>query len=74
MYGMKVHQAVVSNKDKESGITIHYVNEVYDDGKIIFQAKCDVDASDTPEDVAQKIHKLEYQYFPKIVENVLEKI
>lgn len=74
MYGMKVHQAVVANKDKESGITIHYVNEVYDDGKIIFQAKCDVGTSDTPEDVAQKIHKLEYQYFPKIIENVLEEI
>lgn len=74
MYGMKVHQAVVDNKEKESGISIHYVNEEYDDGKIIFQAKCVVDAGDTAEDVAQKIHKLEYRYFPEVIAKVLRDI
>jgi len=74
MYGMKVHEAVVANKEKESGITIHYVNEVYDDGKIIFQSKCDISPSDSPEDVAQKIHALEYRYFPEIIEKVVMEI
>lgn len=74
MYGMKVHESVVKNKEKESGITIHYVNEIYDDGRIIFQAKCAVDAADTPEDIASKIHKLEYQYFPVVIEKVLHEI
>lgn len=71
MYGMKVHSAVVENKDPESGITIHFVNEVYDDGEIIFQAKCPVDGADTPEMVAAKVHQLEYKYFPAIIEKVL---
>ncbi len=71
MYGMHVHKAVVENKEKESGITIHFVNEKYDDGKVIFQAKCDVNGDDTPEMVAKKIHKLEHKYFPKIIESVL---
>lgn len=68
MYGMHVHNAVVSNKEQESGITIHYVNEHYDEGEVIFQAKTQVLSTDTPEDVAGKIHELEYEYFPKIVE------
>ena len=71
MYGMKVHQAVVENKDTESGISIHYVNEKYDDGEIIFQAKCPVILSDKPEDVAIKVHELEYKYFPEVIEKVL---
>lgn len=71
MYGMKVHQAVVDNKEIESGITIHLVNEKYDDGKILFQAKCPVLPSDTPEKVAEKVHELEYKYFPEIIEKVL---
>ena len=71
MYGMNVHKAVVENKETESGISIHYVNEEYDDGKLIFQAKCTVISSDTPEDVAQKVHELEYEHFPKIIEKVL---
>lgn len=70
MYGMKVHEAVVSNKEKETGISIHYVNKDYDKGSIIFQAKCDVSPSDTPEDVAKKVHELEYLHFPRIVEQV----
>lgn len=71
MYGSKVHQAVVDNKEKESGITIHYVNEKYDDGQIIFQAKCDVLPSDTADDVAKKVHDLEYEHFPKVIDNLL---
>jgi phosphoribosylglycinamide formyltransferase-1 len=71
MYGMKVHQAVVDNKDTESGISIHFVNEKYDEGEIIFQAKCPILASDTPEDVALKVHGLEYKHFPEVIEKVL---
>lgn len=71
MYGMNVHKAVVENKDAESGISIHFVNEKYDEGKIIFQAKCTLTPFDTPEEVAQKVHELEYRYFPKIIEKVV---
>jgi len=71
MYGMKVHEAVVRNKEKESGITIHFVNEKYDEGAVIFQARCEIDNNDTPEGVASKVHQLEYQYFPKIIFKVL---
>ncbi|MCB0461918.1 MAG: phosphoribosylglycinamide formyltransferase [Flavobacteriaceae bacterium] len=71
MYGIHVHQAVVDNKENESGITIHYVNENYDEGAIIFQAKCDVLASDTAEDVAAKIHELEMKHFPEVVNSLL---
>jgi phosphoribosylglycinamide formyltransferase-1 len=71
MYGMNVHQAVVENKEKESGITIHFVNENYDEGQIIFQAKIEVTGKDTPDDVASKIHKLEYANFPKVIEEVV---
>lgn len=68
MYGMKVHEAVIANNETESGITIHLVNEKYDEGKVIFQASCDVTKKDTPESLAQKIHKLEYAHFPSIIE------
>ncbi|WP_299115670.1 phosphoribosylglycinamide formyltransferase [uncultured Winogradskyella sp.] len=71
MYGMHVHKAVVTNKETETGITIHYVNENYDEGAIIFQAKCEVETSDTAEDVAAKIHKLEMEHFPKVVDKLL---
>ncbi len=71
MYGDKVHKAVVENGEKESGITIHYVNENYDEGDIIFQAKCNVLPEDTPDDVASKVHALEYEHFPKVIENLL---
>ncbi|MDO9154155.1 MAG: phosphoribosylglycinamide formyltransferase [Paludibacter sp.] len=70
MYGDKVHQAVVDAHDKETGITIHYVNENYDEGNIIFQAKCSVLPTDTPEMVALKVHALEYEYYPKIIEKI----
>ncbi|WMI66787.1 phosphoribosylglycinamide formyltransferase [Aestuariibaculum sp. YM273] len=72
MYGMNVHKAVVDNKETETGITIHYVNENYDEGAIIFQAKCDVTPTDTAEDVAAKIHELEMEHFPKVVEDLLK--
>jgi len=72
MYGMKVHEAVVANGEKESGITIHYVNERYDEGAIIAQYKCEVLPSDSPEDVAQKVHELEYEYFPGVIERVIK--
>jgi phosphoribosylglycinamide formyltransferase-1 len=71
MYGMNVHQAVVDNKDIESGISIHFVNEKYDDGEIIFQAKCAVLPTDSCEDIAIKVHQLEYKYFPEVIEKVL---
>ena len=72
MYGTNVHKAVVENKETETGITIHYVNENYDEGAIIFQAKCKVEASDSAEDVATKIHKLEMEHFPKVVDDLLK--
>ncbi|WP_304142178.1 phosphoribosylglycinamide formyltransferase [Mesoflavibacter zeaxanthinifaciens] len=71
MYGMNVHKAVVENKETETGITIHYVNENYDEGAIIFQAKCKIEASDSAEDVAKKIHKLEMEHFPKVIDRLL---
>ena len=67
MYGSHVHEAVVAAKEKESGITIHYVNENYDEGQIIFQAKCEVLPTDTPDDVAEKVHALEYMFYPEII-------
>ncbi len=72
MYGNNVHKQVVKNNEKQSGITIHYVNEKYDEGKIIFQAFCDLSADDKPEDVANKVHKLEYLHYPKIIESILQ--
>jgi phosphoribosylglycinamide formyltransferase-1 len=71
MYGMNVHEAVIANKDKESGITIHFVNEEYDKGRIILQAKCAIGTNDTAEDLAKKVHALEYEYFPKAIEKLL---
>ena len=71
MYGSRVHEAVINAGDKESGITIHYVNEKYDEGEIVFQAKCKVEKNDSPESLAKKIHLLEYEYYPKIIEKVV---
>lgn len=71
MYGMHVHEAVIENKESKSGITIHYVNEKYDEGAIIFQAETPVFENDTPESLAERIHKLEYEYFPQIVEKIV---
>ncbi|WP_339611450.1 formyltransferase family protein, partial [uncultured Xanthomarina sp.] len=72
MYGNHVHEAIVNNKETETGITIHYVNEHYDAGAIIFQAKCKVLPTDTAQHVAANIHKLEMEHFPKVVEKLLK--
>ena len=74
MYGMHVHNAVFENKETETGITIHFVNKNYDEGAIIFQAKAKLDENDTPTSIASKIHKLEQQYFPRIIEQVILQI
>ena len=71
MYGDRVHEAVVAAGEKESGITIHYINEHYDEGNTIFQATCPVLSTDSPDDVAKKVHALEYEHFPQIIEQVL---
>ncbi|MFC4220768.1 phosphoribosylglycinamide formyltransferase [Flagellimonas marina] len=71
MYGAKVHQAVKENAEKETGITIHYVNENYDEGAIIFQAKTAVEPSDDADKIADKVHQLEYEHFPKVIEKLL---
>lgn len=74
MYGMRVHEAVVANQEKESGITIHYVNEQYDEGKIIFQKSCPVTPEDSPNEVAKKVQVLEHQHFPEVVEQLVKKL
>lgn len=71
MYGDRVHEAVIASGDKFSGITIHYIDEHYDSGSIIFQAKCEVLPTDTPLDLAARIHTLEYKYFPKVIEETI---
>jgi len=71
MYGKFVHRAVIDNKETESGITIHYVDEVYDHGKIIFQTTCPVLENDTPASIALRISALEHAYYPKIIEQLL---
>jgi phosphoribosylglycinamide formyltransferase-1 len=71
MYGMRVHEAVKAACETETGITIHYVNERYDEGDAIFQAKCEVTPDDTPEGIAQKIHALEHRHFPVVIEKLL---
>jgi phosphoribosylglycinamide formyltransferase-1 len=71
MYGMHIHKAVVENNEKETGITIHYVNENYDEGNIIFQQSVVLTETDTPDDVAAKIHTLEQKHFPEEIEKLL---
>lgn len=73
MYGDRVHRAVVENGERESGITIHHVNEVYDSGDTIAQFRVAVDPSDTAESLAAKIHELEYRHFPEVIESELRK-
>lgn len=72
MYGMHIHRAIVNNKEKETGISIHYVNENYDEGGIIFQTNVALTEEDTPETVAEKIHELEQKHFPEIIHKILE--
>lgn len=71
MYGKHVHKAVIDGNEKESGISIHYVNEKYDEGKIISQHKCEITQAETVESLAKKIHQLEYEFFPKVIEQIL---
>ena len=71
MYGENVHKAVIYNKEQESGITIHYINDKYDEGDIIFQKKCPVFEHDTVATLAKRVHLLEYEYFPKVVQDIL---
>ena len=72
MYGSHVHKAVLLNKDRESGITIHYVNEEYDKGEVILQASCDVMENDTLESLSFKIRQLEFEFLPKAIEKLLD--
>jgi phosphoribosylglycinamide formyltransferase-1 len=72
MYGMKVHEAVIASGDRQSGITIHQVNEHYDEGDIIFQATCQVQPGDTAEILAAEIHELEYEHFPRVIDRILK--
>ena len=71
MYGLHIHKAVKQNNEDETGITIHYVNENYDEGAIIFQAKTELNTQDTPETILEKIHILEQRHFPKVIEEVI---
>jgi phosphoribosylglycinamide formyltransferase 1 len=72
MYGMKVHEAVINAREKKSGITIHLVNENYDEGQILFQQSIDLDPYETPQSLAGRIHQLEYEYFPVVINQYLE--
>ncbi len=74
MYGMAVHEAVIDNGDNESGITIHLIDELYDRGEIVFQAKCPLDANDTADTLAAKVHELEYKHYPKVISDYLQQI
>ena len=71
MYGLKVHEVILAAGDKETGITVHYVDEHYDNGNVIFQAKCPVLPTDSPQTLAQRVHQLEYEHFPKVIEQIL---
>jgi len=74
MYGEAVHKAVIENRETESGITIHYVNKQYDEGDIIFQARCRVDPADNADTLAGKIHALEYLHFPRVIDEIVSKL
>ena len=73
MYGMKVHEHVKTAAEKETGITIHLVNDQYDAGKIVFQAKCPLDPNDAPEQIAAKVHQLEHAHYPRVIEEWIAK-
>jgi phosphoribosylglycinamide formyltransferase-1 len=74
MYGERVHQAVIEAKEKRTGISIHFVNEHYDAGEIIFQESFDILPGDTPETIAKRVHQLEYKHFPRVIEEVLGRL
>jgi phosphoribosylglycinamide formyltransferase-1 len=71
MYGINVHKAVIDNKEIESGLTIHYVNNYYDEGLIIHQSKCNIEFNETPQSLSDKIRQLEHESLPKIIEQIL---
>ena len=71
MYGSRVHEAVIAAKEKESGISIHYVDEIYDHGNIIFQARCTINENDTAATLANKVHRLEHLHYPAVINQVL---
>ena len=73
MYGSHVHESVIKNKETKTGITIHYVNRNYDEGAVIFQKEVKLSERDSAASVAEKVHQLEYEFFPKIIENILNK-
>lgn len=73
MYGMHVHESVIAAGEKQSGITIHYADELYDHGQVIFQALCEVNETDTAESLAQKIHTLEHTHYPKVIKELVQK-
>ena len=74
MYGRFVHDAVITNKEKESGITIHHVDEIYDHGAVILQVRCPVLENDTSDLLAKRIHKLEHEHYPVVIERIVEKL
>lgn len=74
MYGDKVHHAVINSGDKKTGITIHFVNDHYDEGEIIFQDSFDILPGDTVESIAQRVHALEYKHFPRVIEEAVRKM
>ncbi|HUS85761.1 MAG TPA: phosphoribosylglycinamide formyltransferase [Bacteroidales bacterium] len=74
MYGERVHRAVIENGEKVSGITIHYVNKIYDAGDIIFQARCQIAEGETADTLAAKVHELEYKYFPEVVKKIIREL
>lgn len=74
MYGDRVHEAVFAAKEKQSGITIHYLNERYDEGNIIFQKTCDIVENDTPATIAAKVHALEYECYPQVIDAVISRL
>ena len=74
MYGDRVHQSVSQSGETKTGITIHHVNENYDEGDIIFQATCDISAGENPDTIAEKVHSLEYKHYPRVIESLLKKL
>ena len=74
MYGSRVHEVVLAERETESGITIHYVDEHYDNGDVILQIKCPVLENDTPESLANRIHQLEHAYYPVVIENLVKEL
>ena len=74
MYGMHVHEAVIAAGEKESGMTVHWVTEAYDEGGIVFQASCEVNPGDTPQDLANRVMQLEHTYYPRTIAACIESV